>query len=67
MWYGVLRHWFVPEEDSDSRFYRRVDGRLDMTSLLVMMGYYHVPSIRDFYLVMPDITAEEWNSYYKSK
>lgn len=66
MWHEVLRCWFIPEMDNDHVQYDRVDGRLGFNSLLTIMGACDVPRIRDFYLILPDISVDEWNSYYNS-
>lgn len=56
MWLGVLATWFVPKFGRDLGFYQRADGRLDTGSLVRMMN--SGGSIKDFYLILPDITVD---------
>jgi hypothetical protein len=69
MWHGLLANWFVPYDvrmtPRDEEFYRDVDGRLDRYSLSTLMSLSS--SLEEFYLVLGDVTADDWNRSYGRK
>lgn len=64
MWRTVLSYWFIPDQCHNYRAYRDLEGQLNTQSLEDMMG---PPGIKDFYLILPEISVDDWKSYYKSE
>ncbi|KAB5513171.1 hypothetical protein GE09DRAFT_1267427 [Coniochaeta sp. 2T2.1] len=64
MWKAVLAHWFDPylDDDLSDKSYAMNDGRLDFRSLSWVLRSFK--RLEAFYLILTDITAEDWQEYY---
>ncbi|KAB5566334.1 hypothetical protein GE09DRAFT_1106348, partial [Coniochaeta sp. 2T2.1] len=66
-WHGVLANWFILDVGIDRESYAAVDGRLQNLSTLLPWAYREGSSRTndwDFYLVINEVTVEDWNTYY---
>jgi hypothetical protein len=66
MWYEVLEKWFlplpsVPAEQSELHDLR-ARGPLGSEPLAILMAC--VRNLDSFYLIVPDVTEDDWNQYY---
>jgi hypothetical protein len=58
MWYEVLSSWFIPQQaGSREDHYKMVDGRLAQSSLSTLMEAS--ANIKDFSLILPDVTVDD--------
>jgi hypothetical protein len=62
---GVISSWFNPVRYDGEIRYNIEDGRLRRGTLGWLMKSFK--NLQAFYLVLTDITAEDWEEYYQSK